>query len=289
MSTEIFNTATWNFLVGNRDVENIIRDNPQSSLVVRGGIPAVLPTVNCLRDLQSIGWKDFGKIAILSPGNTLTASAPNINEAIEKEKRFPVLMKKAYGINVLERPASFMNSLIVIVDDISGNGKVFNSILNMTEKSNNNEIILVLPENRKLSTGMRQLLERTKFATTFEGNNVFFPGNVEEVLVQNEPGHILISGNNPLRLFYSAIGAVDYFITNDAKYRNPSDLKSYDLLELGSRVSVIWQDVAGKGSGKTSIKESIMNHLSQDLDILSTDDDYRFTPVPGHKIAIDLM
>ncbi len=94
MSTEIFNTATWNFLTGNRDVERIILDHPGSSLVVRGGIASVLPTVNCLRDLRYTGWRDFPMISIKTPGNTLTAFSPDLNTSSNDRELFSSLLEK---------------------------------------------------------------------------------------------------------------------------------------------------------------------------------------------------
>lgn len=289
MSTELFNTATWNFLTGNRDVERIIMDHPGSSLVVRGGIASVLPTVNCLRDLRYTGWRDFPMIPVQTPGNTLTAFTPDLNASLNNRDVFSLLLEKAYGVKILDRPVSFSGSTIVVVDDVSHNKDLFDSITDMMKNGTKNELILVMPDDTALSPGMCQLAEYARFATTFEGNNVFFPGNVEEALLQREPEHILIVGNSPIRLFYSAIGAVDYFIVDDARYRNPGDLQQWDLVEMGKKVAVMWHALPVNGNGKVSLKEAVLKHAKTDLRVSSTDDDFRFTPVPGHKIAIDMM
>ncbi len=178
---------------------------------------------------------------------------------------------------------------MVVVDDISHNKAICDSIMEMMNNGIANDLILVMPDNSPLSPGMRQLAEFATFSTVFEGNNVLFPGNVEEALIQREPEHILLVGNSPVRLFYSAIGAVDYFIVDDAHYRNPGDLQQWDLMEMGKKVAVIRQPDSCNGNGTISIKEAILKHARNDLKVSSTDDDFHFTSVPGHKIAIDMM
>lgn len=289
MSTEIFNTATWNFLTGNRDVERIIMDHPGSSLVVRGGVASVLPTVNCLRDMRYTGWRDFPMIPIQTPGNTLTAFSPDLNAPFNNVDLFSSLLEKAYGVRVIDRPVSFDECTVIVVDDISHNKTIYDSIKDMMNNGVRNELILVMPDNSFLSPEMRKLSEFTKFSTSFEGNNVLFSGNVEEALIQREPEHILIVGNSPIRLFYSAIGAVDYFIVEDARYRSPGDLQQWDLMEMGKKVTVVRQAHPSNGNGSMILKEAILKHARNDLKVSSTDDDFRFTPVPGHKIAIDMM
>ena len=289
MSTEIFNTATWNFLVGNRDVERIIMDHPGSSLVVRGGIASVLPTVNCLRDMRYTGWRDFPMIPVQTPGNTMTAFAPDLNAPFNERDLFSPLLEQAYGIRVLDRPVSFSESTVVVVDDIAHSKAICDSITDMMKNGVRNELIMVMPDDSPLSPGMRKLAEFAKFSTSFEGNNVFFPGNVEEALMQREPQHIILVGNSPIRLFYSAIGAVDYFIVDDARYRNPGDLQQWDLMEMGKKVTVLWQTYPIGGNGSLTMKEAVLIHARNDLKVSSTDDDFRFTPVQGHKIAIDMM
>lgn len=297
MSAEIFNTATWNFLSGNRDVERIIMAHPGSTLVVRGGIASVLPTVNCLRDMRYSGWRDFPLVPVQTPKNTLTAFSTDLNASITNGNMFSSLLKEAYGVKILNRPVSFNESTIVVVDDISCNKAVYNSITDMMNNGGKNELILIMPDDSPLSPGMRRLAESAGFSTCYEGNNVFFPGNVEEALMQREPEHIILAGISPLRLFYSAIGAVDYLIVEDSRYRNPGDLQQWDLLEIGKKVAVMGLSCPygangngnDNGSGRMSLKEAILKHLRSDLKVLSTDEDFRFTPVPGHKIAIDMM
>jgi len=289
MSTEIFNTATWNFLMGNRDVENIIRNNPGCNLVVRGGLATVLPTINCLRDLKYQGWRDFPEVPIISPANTITSFSPDINEYIKDGELFSLLLEKSYGIRLIDRPVSFSETLIVLVDDIGNDRDIFTNVRELLLNGNKNQMIAALPENVLPSPCMRELLKMTPFATIYEGNNVFFSRQVEEAVVQREPGHILMVGKNPARLFYSAIGAVDYFINVDAIYRNPGDLKIWNLMEMGRRVTVLKSPPNNGGNGKATILEAVKNHLENDLNVQSTSDDFRFTPVPDHKIAIDMM
>lgn len=290
MSTEIFNTATWNFLTGNRDVESIIRTYPNDSLVVRGGLATVLPTVNCLRDLSVSGWKDFPSIPILTPANAITSFSPPLNEPVHNGDTYQVLLKKSYGVKVLDRAASVSNSLIVAVDDLGKIPPIAKMAEEMMANGNNNRLVIVPPSPGNLSKAMLGLNPRARFSTTFEGNNVFFKEQVEEAAWDYEPETIVVIGTDPVRVFYSSIGAADWFIVNDSRFRNPQELQLWDLVALGNRVTAIMPEVHYVSkNGATPLKDAVLKHVKSKLGVSSTDDDYRFTPVPGHKIAIDFI
>lgn len=290
MCAEIFNTASWNFLAGNRDVESIIRENPGGSLVVRGGLASILPTVNCLRDLTALGWRDFPRVPVSVPGNAVTSFLPAGTGPVTNGDLFPVLLEKAYGVRVFQRPVSLRKSLIFLVNDPGDNPVMRETLEEITGDGNGNRLMMVLPPASNMGNGLKALAEKAVFATVFDGNNVFFPSRVEEVLWDYEPENIVVMGTDPLRVFYSALGAVDWLIVADSRFRNPQDLKLWDLADLGNGVTAILPPKNGNSAGNPqSIKEAAFHHLKTDLEVISTDDDYRFTPVPDHKIAIDMM
>lgn len=288
MNTEVFNTATWNFLAGNRDVETIIRNNHHHTLVVRGGLASVLPTVNCLRDLRFMGWKDFPQVSVLTPVNTLSSHSPPISDRIDDGILFKHLLEKSYGINVIERPARFSDTLIVLLDDIGDNRDTVVSIGEML-KDNGNDLMIILPSSKNISPGMMELIHKSPYTTTFRGNNVFFSQKVEEAMTDRKPRRILLVGKDPLRIFYSAVGAVDCRIVADSRLRNPGDLEIWDLVGMGKYVSVMSIGKSANRNGDSSVISGIRRHLENDLSVKSTEPDYRFPTVADFKIAIDMI
>ncbi|MCD4784825.1 MAG: hypothetical protein K8T10_13495 [Candidatus Eremiobacteraeota bacterium] len=288
MSTEVFNTATWNFLAGNRDVETIIRNNHDHTLVVRGGLASVLPTINCLRDLRFMGWKDFPEVSVLTPVNTLSSHSPPISDRIDDGILFKHLLGKSYGINVLERSAKFSDTLVVLLDDVGDNRDTVVSIEEML-KNNGNDLMIILPSSKNISPAMMELIQMSPYTTTFKGNNVFFSQKVEEAVTDRKPERILLVGKDPQRIFYSAIGAVDCRIVADSRLRNPEDLKIWDLVDMGKYVSVMSIGKSNSHNAEQSLISGIRKHLENDLTVRSTQPDYRFSTVADFKIAIDMI
>ena len=158
------------------------------------------------------------------------------------------------------------------------------------EDGRNNKLVMVLPSNLHPSRALKSLAPVSPFSTVFDGRNIFFPSHVEEALWDYQPERVVIVGTQPERVFYSAVGAVDWFIVADARFRNPQSLKVWDLVAMGKKVTAILPpgDLSS-GNGGTTLREVAFDHMKHGLRVASTDDDFRFTPVPDHKIAIDLI
>jgi hypothetical protein len=270
-------------------VESIIRDNPTGSLVVRGGIASVLPTINSLRDLRNMGWRNFPKVSIMSPSNTLTSFLPSLSECEPPGGFYETLLEKSYGIQVYHRPTSVSNASAFLVNT-PGTSGVIKEAVEQILKGQGNKLSTVLPREEDNSWEVSRYVNLSVFTSIYEGNNIFFSSHIEELLWDYCPEQIVIIGSDPVRTFYSAIGAVDWFILYRSRYQNPEKMQIWDLVEIGKHVVVITPETDCSNNGNSNtIKDSVLEHMRNDLQVNSTDDDFRFTPVAGHKIAIDII
>ncbi|MBI2267107.1 MAG: hypothetical protein HYU64_18425, partial [Armatimonadetes bacterium] len=230
---EVFNLATWNFLLGEREAEEILRDPRIRSVVVRGGIGTVLPTVSCLRDMRFAGWRDFPELAVHVPVNTLSSAFPPLSEEPPQGKLMETLLSKTYGIRCAKALEPYDRQVILLLGEGLENPALAQQASALLKDLGEGKLIFVLPSGKGLPANLRALLPRSWSAAYWDGRNAFFSSSVEEAAVEAEPAHITVIGADWQHLFYTAIGAVDFFLVQDARFRNPSELPLWEILEMG--------------------------------------------------------
>lgn len=290
MSTEIFNTATWNFLTGDRSVEDILKDKSISKITVRGGAGTVLPTVAGIKDLEILDWKDPVTASIHVPSNALSLHRPSPDKAIREDKFYETLLNQSFGVNIWNSYQYYPEQLLIIMNMTEGNetaGKVVPVVLNILRQIKDEKVIFTCPRKQKLLPEFRPFAMKAWSAIYWDGLNGFFSSTLEEAVREAHPQKILVTGAAEEHLFYTAIGAIDYFIIEDSLFRDPSSLKLWDIMETGKKVSLLSCSENGKGELK-SIENLITAHLEEILKVDSTMTDYEYSKVADHKIMIDV-
>ena len=125
-------------------------------------------------------------------------------------------------------------------------------------------------------------------ALHYQGLNALNHAALEEVLSELQPRFLSIAGYPAEAVVYTAIGAVDYFIVEDAQYRNPNDLSQVDLQDLGQRVTVLDTATRWPEAPQQSLQQLLQDHLKQVLGVLDIGPDPR-VQASAECIAIDIL
>ncbi len=303
MSREVFNTRTWNFLFGDRNVEGILRNLPSdSTLVIRNQITNVLPTISGILDLEHLTNKgNLGKLpfSIISPQNALYVNQPQAYTMISESDFFTFMLKEGYGITT-EETTYIPNKELIIILGITEkafskggiyekNKDIIDNIINLLETHKEAEYIFIIPQGEKLLSNFRPYALKSYTNLYWDGYNAFSSEILEEAIWETEPKHITIVGVDYIRVFYTAIGAIDYFINNDAEYNNPGELNLADLFSFGKSVQVYPEcTITNNSNGhKKNILQLSLEHLERDLKI-NIEADFRFAS-DEQTIAIDIL
>ena len=284
MKTDLFKSAAMNFLWSSRDVERIISQNPHQTYVVRGGLETVLPTINCLRDLCYGGWRDFPRVSVSVPENCVTSALCNIDAQVNGG--LLSLLEPVYNILDVDVKKPQDNGLVILLNEPDViDDKPALDYFNQSLK-NGCRGAVVLPTGASVPAGVTS---RVPFVTGYDGSNVFFPARVEEILWDYDPAQLVLIGRDPLRLFYSAVGALDWFILRESIHENPENITPARIREMAGCVRVMTLTGGCDNNPGGTILKTALEHLRVDLGVESTGVDYRFTPVPGHRVAIDIL
>lgn len=259
---DIFNLKTWNFLQGDRQVENILRDlSAQSTLVVRNQLLNVLPTLAGIHDLSATGWHEDGfEGQICAPIQALLHNLGPL-QTLEQPRDFYTRLLQAYGIQVRAQPRRDQTQLLMLLNPCerevsAGDPALFRALESLMREMP--YFVVVLPPGERLHPDLQRWGQRSLSALHYTGLNVFNHSGLEELLSElpaeleqsfQQGGRLTLAGYPAETVFYSAIGAVDYFIASDANSRNPAELSLSDLLAMGQRVTVLegataWPDKA---------------------------------------------
>jgi len=287
---EVFNTATWNFISGDRSVEDILKDKRLSRITVRGGMGTVLPTLAGIKDISRLGWKDSVGATIHVPSNTLSLHSPYPETKCRENDFYETLLRESYGINIRTGYESYPDQLILVMnmtEESNVPGNVVMKILEVLKEARDAKTIFTSPAGETLLSEFRPYVRKSWSTIYWDGLNAFFSDKVEEAVMEANPGRILVLGYGREHVFYTAIGAVDYFIIEDGHFRDPSELKLWDIIELGKKVSVISYPCGGRGETKT-LQDMVLNHIKDFLKAESVMPDYAYTQVADHKIMIDV-
>ncbi|MBM3464346.1 MAG: hypothetical protein FJX76_19800 [Armatimonadetes bacterium] len=276
--TELFNVATWNFVLGERDVEDALRDPTVRALIVRGGVGTVLPTVNAVRELEAR--EELRPKAIHVPSNGLSAALPDLGMRVEASAVLPRLLRDTYGVRVEDALPQRDDALVVAFLRDGGDAGVL-------REASRFPMVVGMPCGVAPS-GLRDVARKAFSTFRYEGRNAFFPASVEEAALEVAPQHIVVLSDDPERLFYTAIGAVDFFLVQDARLRDPSTLQLWDILSMGAKVTAVLLASPRARSEVATVLEHACTHLQTALGVASCQPDYEYGPVSGHKIAIDL-
>ena len=288
---DVFNTATWNFLMGDRAVEDILKDKRLSKITVRGGIGTVLPTLAAIKDISRLGWKDPVEASLYVPANSLSLHRPALEKEIEEKYFYETLLRESFGVQIWNNYCKYDNQLIIVMDMTEENrpdGSTVSKVLNVLKNGGNAKTIFTCPGKEKLLPHFRPYAQNAWSTIYWDGLNAFFSSKVEEAVKDANPNQILVMGAKEENIFYTAIGAADYFIIEDSQFRDPASLELWDIIEMGKKVSVISNFSNDKNSSKT-LNELVLKHLNTTLKIDSTMADYSYTTVNNHKIMIDII
>ncbi|MEQ8221226.1 MAG: hypothetical protein ABRQ37_02915 [Candidatus Eremiobacterota bacterium] len=285
---EIFNTATWNFLAGDRAVEDILKDRRLKKITVRGGIGTVLPTVAAIKDMEKLGWKDSIAADICVPSNGLSSHSGFTGEKIEENNFYNYLLEKIYGVQLCNYQY-FPDQLIIIMNMTEENKEARHIrllILNLLEQCKEEKIIFTCPRHERLLPEFRKYVIKSYSTIYWDGLNAFFSNSVEEAVKEINPQRIVVTGASEKHLFYTAIGAVDYFIIQDSLFNSPASLHLWDIMDRGKKVSII-SPIYNEKKGKTSLEKLLLKHLTETFNV-NVLPDCRYSTVAGHKIMIDI-
>lgn len=296
---DVFNTQTWNFLNGDRAVESTLRElGPGTTLVVRNQVGNVLATVAGIRDLRHVGWGEGFDGPIWVPENALRSVRPELQASVSPDRFFLDMLSETFGVSVsggyLDRADGVVLVLNTTEENRAGPYRDHQQVLTAIRQAlqgTRARLIFVAPPGAHLTQSLRPLAADAWSTLHWEGRNAFVCGAVEEAVLEANPRHITVMGLDPEQVFYTAIGAVDCFISQDAGHRNPQALQLWDLLELGGRVSVPIACTAARcpaDGGARPFKELIAEHLLHDLKVASTAASPRFH-AGGESIALDIL
>jgi len=284
---EIFNIATWNFLSGDRSVEDILKDRKLKRITVRGGIGTVLATVAGIRDTEKLGWKEPVEGKIYVPSNGLSSHSGFIGEEIEEDNFYNYLLEKTYGVQ-LWNYQYFPEQLIIVMNMTEENKKskdISLQVLNLLEKCKDEKIIFTCPRHERLLPEFRKYAIKAYSTIYWDGLNAFFSNSVEEAVKEVNPRRIVVTGADDKNVFYTAIGAVDYFIIEDSRFNCPANFHLWNIMDKGKKVSVMAP--LNEKKGRSSLENLLLKHLTEIFNVNVTPD-YRYSTVPGHKIMIDI-
>ena len=290
-NAEIFNTATWNFLSGDRAVEDILKDKRLSRITVRGGIGSVLPTLAAIKDISKLGWKDPVEGALHVPSNSLSLHSPSLQKKTQKNMFYETLLKESFGVEILKEYRPFPEQLIIIMNMTEENKRAKNilpEVLGILKKVKDNRVIFTCPRNKKILSPLRPYAQKAWSNIYWDGLNAFFSSQVEEAVLEGNPKKILIAGAGKEHVFYTAIGAIDYFIIEDSQFREPSSLELWDIIEIGKKVSIISNPGGDEKKGTDYLENMVLSHMENILKIDSVIPDYAYSTVADHKIMIDI-
>ena len=285
---EIFNTATWNFLAGDRSVEDILKDRRLKKITVRGGIGTVLPTVAGIKDMEKLGWKDPIAADVCVPSNGLSSHCCFTGEEIEENNFYNYLLEKIYGVQLCNYQY-FPDQLIIIMNMTEENKEAQHislPVLNLLEQCKEEKIIFTCPRHERLLPEFRKHVIKAYSTIYWDGLNAFFSGSVEEAVKEINPRRIVVTGACEKHIFYTAIGAVDYFIIQDSLFKSPASLHLWDIMDRGKKVSVM-SPLYNEKKGKSSLENILLKHLTESFNV-NVLPDCRYSAVAGHKIMIDI-
>jgi len=286
---EIFNTATWNFLSGDRSVEDILKDRKLKKITIRGGIGMVLPTVAGIKDIEKLGWKDSIEASIHVPSNGLSSHSVFTGEEIEEGNFYNCLLEKIYGIQLWNTYRYFPEQLIIVMNMTEENKQAKHMslrILNILDQCREEKIIFTCPRHERLLPEFRKYVIKAYSTIYWDGLNAFFSGSVEEAVKEINPHRIVVTGAYEKNIFYTAIGAADYFIIQDSLFNNPANFHIRDIMDRGKKVSAVFP-YYNKEKEKVSLKNLLLKHVSEIFNV-NVLPDMRYSAVAGHNIMIDI-
>ncbi|HEY9840960.1 MAG: hypothetical protein ACAI44_15920 [Candidatus Sericytochromatia bacterium] len=290
MAKDIFNLRTWNFLQGDRAVEGILRDLPvHTTLVVRNQWLNVLATLAGIRDLAATGWREDGFCGRLKvPENALLHGlGPQPAEPVG----FYRALLQGCGVAVGPQAPSREGEVLLLLNPTPAQvaaaaPEVLQQLIVALKQ--HQQVIVILPAGESLHPDLRPFARKSVTALHYSGLNALNHAPLEEVLSELAPAYLSIAGYPAASVVYTAIGAVDYFIVEDALYRNPNDLSASDLQDLGQRVRVLEAATAWPQQPPRPPTELLRQHLESVLGVTDTGPDPRVAP-SAECIAIDIL
>jgi hypothetical protein len=273
--TDVFRTACWNFVGGDRAIEGILRDLPGgAALVVRNRLAHVLPTAAALADLAVLRGRGY---RVRVPANAWYAPELNLVAPVEPAALPALLLERLWGIGMAQEPGGDTILLATgFLDDGGASAAAGRRLAVWLAGHPDLPTAFVAPPGRRLAAALWPHAGGAWSVQTALGRNAFARPGVEEAVFERRAARILVAAPDPVTAMYTAVGAADGLVARGVAPR-----------DAGARVAVLaglWDEPAGLPQPLSTLLDA---HLREALGVADTAADPRVRPT-GEGIAIDL-